>query len=197
MRPDVELLRRRERTPPSGGVATPIKPPVLVPLEIADPLQLASIEIVRVSTEELVTSIAILSPSNKREPGFTPYREKRHRYWRSNVSVVELDLIRRGERPTSSPVMHDAHYQFAVIRPGALMAEVWPFSVRDEIPSIPVPLAAPDADVALDIGPVLGEIYDQASYGESIDYTNAPPPPSFSTTDARWMEQLLQGRVSA
>ena len=50
-----------------------------------------------------VTSIAILSPVNKREPGLSTYREKRRQLHAAEVHILEIDLLRRGQRPLAYP----------------------------------------------------------------------------------------------
>ena len=50
--------------------------------------------------DQLVTAIEILSPFNKRAgEGIDDYRRKRTCLLRSSVHLIEIDLLRRGERP--------------------------------------------------------------------------------------------------
>ncbi|HEY9596436.1 MAG TPA: DUF4058 family protein [Cyanophyceae cyanobacterium] len=55
----------------------PLTLPLLPPIEV----RITIIEIRDRSSNTLVTSIEILSPVNKREPGLTPYRQKRQRLY--------------------------------------------------------------------------------------------------------------------
>jgi len=68
--------------------------------------------------------------------------------------------------------------------------DVWPLRLQDSLPIISVPLRSPDADVSLELPHVMADIYDEAAYDLSIDYSQ-PPPPALSEADARWMQTLL------
>jgi hypothetical protein len=52
-------------------------------------------------------------------------------------------------------------------------------------PTIPVPLKG-ELDVALDLGVALVEVYDEAGYDLSIDYSQSPPPPALTVADESW-----------
>ena len=53
------------------------------------------------------------------------------------------------------------------------------------LPVVPVPLAAPDPDVPLDLQGALAAIYDEAAYELSLDYDQPPPPPELSADEVR------------
>lgn len=144
----------------------------------------------------LVTVFELLSPSNK-EPG--PDREsylmKREEYLATGVNLVELDLLRSGKRvPLGNPTPPTADYYIFICRatemPGA---GVWPLSVRDTLPDIPVPLHAEDEDVPLPLQPCFLRTYEEAGFGEEIDY-GLPPEPSLKEPDATWARDLLAAR---
>ena len=112
MYPDVEVLpsepSKPERT--SDGevsrdvsIPAPLTLPVLQPVDI----RVVNVEIRETAHNRLVTCIEILSPVNKREPGLTVYRHKRHRLYQAGVHLVELDFIRRGTRPCAHPRIPD------------------------------------------------------------------------------------------
>jgi hypothetical protein len=69
--------------------------------------------------------------------------------------------------------------------------DVWSLRLQDSLPIIPVPLRSPDADVLLELPQVMADIYDEAAYDLSIDYSQPPPPPALSEEDARWMRTLI------
>ena len=113
MYPDVEVIRAHQpghKLPPAStdmGVHTaealPITPTSLsVPLLDVE-MRLATVEIRDTAHNRLVTSIEILSPVNKREPGLSKYREKRRQLHAANVHILEIDLLRRGQRPLVYP----------------------------------------------------------------------------------------------
>jgi hypothetical protein len=65
--------------------------PLLAPIEIRIPV----IEVRDTASNVLVTSIEILSPVNKREPGLSSYRQKQQRLRQTQVHLVEIDLLRQ------------------------------------------------------------------------------------------------------
>ena len=193
--PDVEVVQLRQgaksQSPfADSAIATPpsrLTLPVMQPVAVRIP----SVEIRDTAGNTLVTSIEILSPVNKREPGLTPYRQKRQRLYGAAVNQIELDLLRRGTRPFNHPRLPPVPYLISLTRSNAGVVELWPVELRQPLPIIPVPLREPDDDVILDLGRALNEIYDEAAYDLSIDYTQLPPPPAFSETEAAWMRTLL------
>jgi len=138
-------------------------------------VRIASVEIRDTASNTLVTSIKILSPVNKREPGIVPYRQKRQRIYSANVHLIEIDLLRRGTRPFAHPRLPVVPYLVTLTRAQAQEVEVWPIALPDPLPIIPVPLRSPDVDVPLDLATALHDIYDEAFYNLSIDYCQSPP----------------------
>ena len=200
MYPDVEVvtsrLREAEPVPYLGGAsATVAITPARVTVAAPDPIQVRvpTVEIRDVTRNELVTSIEILSPVNKREPGLTPYLEKRDRLRRAGVHVVEIDLLRRGRRPSAHPRLPAAAYRMTLFRAGKGTLDAWPVGLRDPLPVLPVPLRDPDADVPLELGLAVAALYDEAAYDLSVDYTQPPPAPALSDADSAWLDELLHG----
>jgi hypothetical protein len=196
--PDVEFLTR-QRTP--GGPA-PIEgspataAPLTLPILSAVSVRISSIEIRDAARNELVTTIEILSPVNKREPGVTRYRERRDRLHRSGVHLLEIDLLRRGTRPLSShPRLPACAYLITLTRSPAQVTEAWPLRLPDRLPCVPVPLRAPDPDVPLDLAPAVDSVYDEAAYDLSVDYAQPPPPPPLAPPEeASRREALARAR---
>ena len=141
---------------------------------------------------ELVTSIELISPTNKRNPGLGLYRQKRDRLQRAGVHLLEIDLIRRGTRPGADEDWPTSNYVMSLIRRHHAQAEMWPLSVRDRLPVLPVHLRAPDPDVPLDLPTALATIYDEAYYATTLDYTALPPEPPLSEDDTRWVDEVLR-----
>ena len=200
MYPDVEVVtarvREAEPVPYLGASATlavaMTPPPVTVPAPDPVQVRVATVEVRDVAQNELVTSIEILSPVNKREPGLTPYLEKRERLRRAGVHVVELDLLRRGRRPSAHPRLPASAYRMTLFRAGKGTLDAWPVSLRDPLPVLPVPLRAPDPDVPLELGLTVAALYDEAAYDLSVDYTQPPPPPALSAEESAWLDELLR-----
>jgi hypothetical protein len=154
-------------------------------------VRITTVVIRDVAQNVLVTSIAMLSPVNKREPNLTHYRQKRERLRQAQVHVLEIDLLRRGTRVWTHPQIPDVPYVVFLTRAGESIVEVWPITLAEPLPTLPVPLRSPDAPALLDLGTALRHVYDEAFYHLSIDYTQPPPPPPLSESDTAWLKTLL------
>ena len=196
MYPDVEVIRPVATEDELWGgtaVAALIAPASLsIPLTMPVPTRLVSVEIRDVIKNQLVTSIEILSPANKREPGLSQFMNKRDDLQLAAVNILEVDLLRRGQRPWPEAGLPPVPYLATLIRARAAKADIWPIALRDPLPALPVPLLAEDADVPLDMQAALDTIYAEAQYGLTIDYTAVPPPPPLSTADSAWAARRVQ-----
>lgn len=142
-----------------------------------------------------VTVVEHLVPWNKCPRTRDEYLRRRRDLLDDGLNVMEIDLLRGGERLPMIAEVPGAHDYFViVIRAKAPdRMEVWPWSLRDRMPTIPVPLAPPDADVVLDLQAVFDELYDRAGYDYALNYDMEVTPP-LSDTDQAWVEELLRGR---
>jgi hypothetical protein len=139
--------------------------------------------------------IEILSLVNKR-PGheaFDAYRKKRRDLFRTDVHLMEIDLLRSGQRPPLATPLPDAPY-FVFLSRGTRRptVEVWPLGCRDSIPVMPVPLLDPDPDAPLDLGLAIRAIYDRASYDLRIDYRGDPTQPAIPGGDLAWLWERVR-----
>src|SRR5262245_34226870 len=75
--------------------AAPIQRLAMLPEEH----KLRTVQVRATATDTLVTAIEILSPVNKRGDGLHLYRAKRKSLLQTDVHLIELDLLRGGERP--------------------------------------------------------------------------------------------------
>jgi hypothetical protein len=66
----------------------------------------------------------------------------------------------------------------------------WPITVRQELPTIPIPLLRPDPPVNLDLGEALRMVYAHARYDLRIDYRQPADPP-LTIDDAAWAATLI------
>lgn len=193
--PDVEVLQIRQRSDATPHISTSniattpprLTLPVIQPVEVRIP----TVEIRDTAKNVLVCCIEILSPVNKREPGITDYRKKRQRLYNANVHLIEIDLLRRGTRPFNHPRLPDVPYLMTLTRAGSGVIDVWPITLQDTLPTIPVPLRENDSDAVLDLQVALNAIYDEAGYDLSLDYTQSPPPPVLNEADVKWMYERL------
>ena len=134
---------------------------------------------------DLVTIIELLSPSNKRPGGDREqYLAKRDAFLASGVHFVELDLLRGGPRLPVEPLPPCDYYAMVSRSEERPRVGVWPISLRDPLPTIPVPLRSPDSDVRLDLQQLVHEVYEKAGYEDYI-YGSEPQPPLIAE-DRAW-----------
>jgi uncharacterized protein DUF4058 len=191
--PDVSVWRTDLRVPTPGTMAVIDLPPVqsMVPLEV--PLRFARVEVREAGADTLVTAIEILSPINKR-PGRErqKYLRKRRELLRSEVHVMELDLLRGGERSPLETSLPPAPYYVTLARlDHRPYVDVWPIQLAARLPVLPVPLSAPDPDVPLDLGAIVQAVYERGGYATRIDYRQPVPAPPFESEQQAWVENLL------
>ena len=196
IRSDVSI----HQLPASGETRAPVLiPPAPVrsriPMEV--PLRLYSVEIRKTDTGQLVTVIEILSPVNKRagHDAYLDYRRKRRDLLRSPVHLIEIDLLRGGERPPLEDPVPPAPYYVVLSRADRRpTVEVWPIQLWDPLPVLPVPLLEPDPDASLDLGAAMVAVYERGVYSVQIDYRQPPPPPPLSEEEKVWLETWLRER---
>ena len=196
--PDVEILRTKTyqtdivaEPDTAYGLLTPatMAIPIAVPIEVRIPV----VEIRDLEKQQLITAIEILSPVNKRKPGLEDYRKKRKTLHEDGIHLLEIDLLRRGERPFNYPTLpRRMHYFTMLTRGDGSRMEVWAMTIRDKLPVVPVPLKSPDPDVRLDIGAALSEVYERSRYDLSVRYEAGPAPPAFSDEDRQWLQGILK-----
>jgi hypothetical protein len=148
-------------------------------------------------TMEVVTVIDALSPANKRSSGDgrQQYLAKRDEILQSRTNLVELDLLRGGKR---LPVvgMPQGDY-FAIISRGYRRprVDVFPWTMQQALPTIPIPLKQDEPEVLLDLQQVFATVYHRARYQLSLDY-GAKLEVASNDTEATWIQQLLAGKGS-
>ena len=193
--PDVTVLNDGAAASASIAVAeVPLsKDAIAVQLPYEDVLRQRYLEIRRVSNREVVAVIELLSPGNKTGAGRQAYIAKRTQVFHSMSHLVEIDLLRAG-RPM--PVIGDVppcHYRILATnaRRTEPVADLYPFSIQTRIPHFVMPLAKGSEGIAIDLKPILDDVYAIGSYDRDIDYQQDPEPP-LSDADRAWLDQLLQ-----
>jgi hypothetical protein len=155
------------------------------------------VEIYEATPEQrLVTTVEVLSPSNKRanSPGWEQYLRKRHRVMLGGVNLVEIDLLRGGQRLPMLDPWPVSPYTLTVARANkAGHCLVWPAHFQKPLPTIRVPLAKPDPDISLELQPLIDAIYQRYRYAQSIDYTRPLSPP-LGPEEAAWLRRQLKAR---
>jgi hypothetical protein len=195
-RSDIAVLATEEggaRAQPRGGVAlAPVECELLMPEERRE----TYLVIRERKTREVVTVIETLSPANKRlgGDGRHEYLAKRGDIISSRSSLVELDLLRGGQRLPMSTPLPPGDYYAIVSRAGRRpKAEVYAWSLRQPLPTIPIPLKQGDRDVPLDLQTAFSTVYDRARYDLSLDYSARLSPP-LGKSDLAWSRGLRSGK---
>ena len=145
----------------------------------------------------VICAIEVLSPGNKwAGPLNRLYRRKLKDYAKGGVSVVEVDLLRgsRARLPVTRNELPPGRRTPCLISvrraPTPERRSCYPVSLREPVPPIQVPLRPSDADVTLDLQPLLRRVY-RAGGHDDIDYTRDPHPP-LAPDDAAWADGLLR-----
>jgi hypothetical protein len=213
--PDVSIVQTRSRADSRGATAvldgprTERSKGIEVTVE-NEPIRHPFVEIRDTSRgHKLVTLIEIVSPSNKR-PGADrrAYQQKQREVLDSDASLVEIDLLRSGERLLLNMNLEEfvarldpqPDYLVTVNRAwrrlGALSDyELFPIGIRETLPCIPIPLTEHIAEPTLDLQWVFNQAYDRGPYRRgAVDYTRLPEPP-LAETEQAWVQQLIAERL--
>lgn len=176
--------------PDVGAETGPVSMRALIEMEFRETF----VEIYELRPERrLVTTVEVLSPSNKRykSPGWFRYLRKRQAHLEGGANLVEIDLLRGGRRMPMQDSWPDSPYYVLVSRKAtAPECAVWPAYCLRPLPEIPVPLSPPDADVCLALQPMIQAIYERSRYALDIDYRQRCRP-RLDPTHAQWLQEHL------
>lgn len=140
---------------------------------------------------KVVTILEILSPWNKASrEGRAQYMRKRDEVINSYTNLVEIDLLRAGQRFVQTRA--DNYHYTILVSPAAMRprAHFYPFTMRQAIPAFHLPLQQDDEWPLLDVNQILHDLYDRAGYDLRINYRAEPVPP-VAEDDATWLDGLL------
>ena len=193
--PDVTIKSRQtanDSTTTNVAVAEPSSEPVRVRIPVPLTIKEGYLEVREVGTEALITTIEILSPTNKRAgKGRQKYLKKREGVLETRTNLVEIDLLRKGE---PMPIIDNiqSHYRILVyrgdIRP---FADLYAFNLQNIIPSFRLPLRSGDSEPVINLQELLNEIYDVSGYDLVVDYSQEAVP-SLSEEDKVWVDGILK-----
>jgi hypothetical protein len=151
-----------------------------------------------VSSGELITTVELLSPTNKREgEGRDQYRAKQHQLFVNGTRIVEIDLLRGGAHTVLTSAaqlaeMPPFNYLASVYRPSdTRRCQVIRWGLRDPLPPIPIPLGPEDAEIEIDLQAVFSETYDRGAFQRVLPYRGDPEPP-LAPEDREWADRLLR-----
>src|SRR5207248_7978039 len=129
--------------------------------------------------ERLVTTLEVLSLTNKigGGEGRPQYLQKQREVLRSQVNLVEIDLLRGGQHTTA------VRLEDALAKAGPFDYHVcvrafeepddfviYPISLGERLPVVKIPLLPSDGSVPVDLQTLLDRCYDTGLYQRSIPY---------------------------
>jgi hypothetical protein len=184
------------REPPTVTVSSP-----LVFRRVREEQREMYVRIVAAGSDgRVLTVIELFSPANKgRGEGRREYLEKQSAVLESDSNLLEIDLLRAGQYTAAferEPIAAQKTFDYLVClaraeSDGERTFMCWPFTTRERLPVIRVPLTPELPDMTLDLGPILADVYVGGRYGNRIDYTAEPEPP-LAAADAEWADDLLR-----
>lgn len=182
-----------DRRSPAG---TSVLEPVTLTLPMPEPREEIYLTLVDREDLEVVTIIEMLSPSNKRDggDGRLEYLKKRDEVLASDVHLVELDLLRGGQRPpTREPLPQGDYFAFISRSHRRPRVDVFHWSLRDALPPIPIPLRGYAEETRVSLQEVFQQTYFHSGYDYSLDYQRELSPP-VSAAELRWIESIVASR---
>ena len=144
-----------------------------------------------------MTVIEILSPTNKSGLGRTDYLEKREATAQSSPSIWSRSTcLFGGFRIALGRPLPPGDYYALVSRTEKRRpnCDVYAWSVRRALPTIPVPLSRPDADISLDLSKAFrADLQSCAVTLELVNYKAPGDTLPLAPSDRAWAEQ--QARI--
>lgn len=193
VRPDVAVARAPIPQPDTASSNSPqAVQTVVVELPVPDDIHEVYLEIRDVGTDQVITVVEFLAPTNKVGEGRRQYEHKRRGILGTLTHLVEIDLLRFGQPMPMRGYAGDSDYRILVSRAEQRpRAELLPFGVRQPIPSFHLPLQTGDNEPEVHLNSMLHALYDRAGYDLRIDYRTDPQPP-LKSDDAAWTDALLR-----
>jgi hypothetical protein len=195
--PDVSVDWRGDRLVGPGAVpgisagAMTIEP-VSIPMTALEEHRDVWVEIIHLPERNLITAIEVLSPTNKAGDDAADYHNKRVELYTRHVNLVEIDLLRGGDRlALAKPLPVGDYYAFVTRNQRRPYVDVYAWGLRDRLPIIPIPLMPPDGDVQLDLSAVFASTYRRGRYERRLRY-DRPLIPPLSPANNAWAEELIR-----
>ncbi len=183
---------------PSGTVdaAVAVAEPTTAEMEYPDlePLGQRHLNIIHRPTERVVTVMELLSPSNKTsgEGGLDNYLQKPSEFLASHTHLIEIDLLRGGQRlPMASPLPAGDYFVFVgrVGRKPRCQVIAWP--LRAKLPPVPIPLLPEDPEATLDFDAAFAAAYEPSLYSRRLPY-HEPLLPPLNDAASAWARERLE-----
>lgn len=191
VRPEVFVTDDRDRSG-GEGESTVLAAPATALLPQVEPKGKGFLKIIDAKSKRVVTVVEMLNPANKTAgKDRNAYLAKRQEYFRTGTNLVEIDFRRGGLRPPIEGQRTPADYYILVSAAIDFpRAAIWPLTIRDPLPPIPVPLDPGVEPIIVSLEPCFERVYHEARFDEDIDYTQPPDPPLVGA-DALWAQKLI------
>lgn len=195
--PDVHVVKPPSVSEPAVAYGMP-EPTTELLSPFDEQVPIPSVEIRDVANRTLVTAIEILSPVNKRGQGAREYNGKRAELLKTRTHLLEIDLLRGGERIELIGELPDAPFFVFLSRwQRRPVTEVYAVQLRQPLPRVPVPLLPPDPDVILDLQAAVDACFRLVGYERLLNYAAPPPPPELSPDDLAWVRESVSAARAA
>lgn len=210
--PDANVLRSESvngggatgsAAPGVGGVAVAqATQPVVINVP-SDEIRESFLEIYHQPGERLVTTIEVLSLSNKSPGAFGRdlYLKKQQEILSSKVHLVEIDLLRAGIHTTAVPLERlrekagPFDYHVCVHKFDSFEDYyAYPVPLAGKLPVVEIPLLPGDSPVTLDLQAVLDRCYDSGQYARRVRYEELHAALDLTAEQAAWVQQRLRER---
>lgn len=158
-----------------------------------EPITQRHLSVIHRASERVVTVIELLSPINKApgKDGLGGYLQKRTEFLGSSSHLIELDLLRGGQRlPMAKPLPAGDYFVFIGRVGNKKQAQVIAWPLRAKLPTIPIPLLPEDAESLLDLDAAFEAAYEPALYSRRLPYRDPLTPP-LSDADVGWITERL------
>lgn len=180
--PDIGIIRTPSNGPKTSATAVLEPEPTAVYELGEEEVRQPYIEIIEpAARDRVITSIEVLSPSNKTPgEGQNSYVQKRNELWGAGANLVEIDLLRAGVATVRVPEQRLGEllpwqYVIAVTRRRPGREEVYAVRLEDRLPPVGIPLLPQDKDAVVDLQAVFTRCWDEGPYPELLNYDERPP----------------------
>lgn len=178
----------------SNPSAATISAPLVLDAAVPQAMEQTFVEIRHTDDQRLVTVIEVLSLTNKRGDGLEEYARKRQELMASSAHLLEIDLLRAGQRfPVAGRLPSAAYFVFLSRAQRRPRTEIWPIALEHSLPTVGVPLLAGDDDVPLDLQLALETIYSLFHY-ERVANHQGLPPLALPDEQMAWVDERLRAK---
>jgi hypothetical protein len=192
-KPDAYVAKNPDRARQQENTVDTLEAPATIVLPAVRQEGNRYLKILDAKNHRVVTVLEILSPANK-NAGIDreAYLMKRNEYYATGMNVIEIDLLRTGQRmPWGEHHPPRGDYYVMICRASEFpKAGIWSLSVREPLPTIPIPLDQGIPEPHLALKECFDNAFEDSRHETEIDYS-FPPTPPLEEPDATWARELL------